>query len=424
MLGMGCTIGNGFFLGSNIALQRSGYTVLLLFALAAVATYFVFEALAKMTAAHPEQGSFRTYAKQAYGRWAGFSSGWIYWSSEMLISGSSLLALSIFTQFWFPQLPLWMLSSIYAALGLVVVIFGAKGLEKTEYFLAVMKVSAIVLFIFMALAIWLGWFDWNASWTPRTLSWKNLISPGVMGMWRGLIYVFYAFAGIEVMGLMASGLREPNKAIRSGFVMILSVSLLYLASIGLLLLLIPLDQLQKEGSPFILGLTSLGFHALVHVFNAVLIIAGFSTMVASLYGITLMLVTLADDGDAPKCFINKKPEGKIPYPVLGLTIAGLVVSILMSLWMPKHIFEHVATAAGLVLLYTWSFILISAPKVIKLSVGAKIKGIIALVLMGIAVSGTGLVASSRPGLWVSLLIVGVIAAVTFFMNRKWKKAEG
>jgi aromatic amino acid permease len=97
LLGMGCIIGNGFFLGSNIALQRSGYTVLLLFICVAVATYIVFEDLAKMTAAHPVQGSFRTYAKQAYGRWAGFSSGWIYWSSEMLISGSSLLALSIFT---------------------------------------------------------------------------------------------------------------------------------------------------------------------------------------------------------------------------------------------------------------------------------------------------------------------------------------
>ncbi|QGQ99658.1 amino acid permease [Paenibacillus psychroresistens] len=419
---MGCTIGNGFFLGSNIALQRSGYTVLFLFVLAAVATYFVFEALAKMTAAHPEQGSFRTYAKMAYGRWAGFSSGWIYWSSEMLISGSSLLALSIFTQFWFPQLPLWILSAIYAVLGLVIVILGAKGLEKTEYLLAVMKVTAIVLFILMALAIWLGWFDWNASWTKRTVSWKSIIKPGYLGMWQGLIYVFYAFAGIEVMGLMASGLSEPRKAIRSGFIMLLLVAILYLASIGLLLLLIPLDQLQKEGSPFILGLTSLGFHVLVHVFNAVLIIAGFSTMVASLYGITLMLVTLAEDGDAPKCFINnKQPKGKIPIPVLGLTAAGLLVSILMALWMPKHIFEHVATAAGLVLLYTWSFILISAPKVIKLSTAAKIKGIFALVLMGIAVSGTGIVASSRPGLWVSLLLVAVIASVTLIMNRKWKQ---
>jgi L-asparagine transporter-like permease len=297
-------------------------------------------------------------------------------------------------------------------------------LEKIEYFLAVMKVSAIILFIFMAFAIWLGWYDWNASWTKRTLSWETLISPGFMGMWRGLIYVFYAFAGIEVMRLMASGLREPKKAIQSGFVMILFVAFLYLASIGLLLLLIPLEQLQKEGSPFILGLTSLGIHTLVHIFNAVLIIGGFSTMVASLYGITVMLVTLAEDGDAPKCFTNKKPEGKIPYPVLGLIVAGLVVSILMSLWMPKHIFEHVATAAGLVLLYTWSFILITAPKVIKLSVGAKLKGIFALVLMGIAVSGTGLVASSRPGLWVSLLLVAIIAAVTLFMNRKWKQSEG
>ncbi|MBP1993379.1 amino acid permease [Paenibacillus eucommiae] len=423
LLGMGCTIGNGFFLGTNIAIQKSAYSVLVLLVLAALATYVVFDALARMTAEQPEKGSFRTYAKQAYGRWAGFSSGWIYWSSEMLISGSSLMALSIFTQFWFPQVALWILTAIYAGLGLIVLILGAKGLEQTENFLAVMKVSAIVLFIFLALSIWLGWIDLHAAITGPSIKLFTFFSPDFKGMWMGFIYAFYAFAGIEVMGLMAAGLREPKNVKKSGRVMIISVACLYVASIGLLLVLVPLERLQQEGSPFILGLTSLGLHVLVHIFNGVLILAGFSTLVASLYGVTVMLTALAEDGDAPPSFAAKKGQRKLPYPVLGLTVLGLIASIMLALWVPEHIFEHIATAAGLVLLYTWSFILISVHRVIKLSIWGWIKGAAALALMAAAVSGTWMEAASRPGFWVSLLLVVMVAVVTFFMSLKWKKQE-
>ncbi|MCR8635482.1 amino acid permease [Paenibacillus radicis (ex Xue et al. 2023)] len=420
LLGVACTIGTGFFLGSSIAIHKSGFGVMVLFVLAALGSYFVFEALAAMTAAQPEKGSFRTYAKQAYGQWAGFSSGWLYWTSEMLISGSSLTALSIFSQFWFPQVSLWIFTSIYAALGLTVIILGTKGLEKTEDILSIIKVAAIVMFILVALAIWLGWFDWGLSRTESSISFSKFLSPDWRGMWTGLIYVFFAFGGIEVMGLMAADLSKLKEVTKSGKLMLALVAFLYIASIGLLLVLVPLDQLKQEESPFVLGLRSLGLPALEHVFNAVLIIAGFSTMVASQYAVTLMLVTLAEDGDAPNCFSIKIGERRTPYPALGLTLMGIVISILLVAWLPKHIFEHIATAAGLVLLYTWSIILLSAPKVVKLSIGAKIKGFIALGLIGAAVSGTWLEASSRPGFGVSLLLVVIIAAVTWFMRARWR----
>src|SRR5689334_3181526 len=92
LLGVACTIGTGYFLGSGMAIAIGGSSVVLMYVLAASGTFFVFEVLARMTAENPQQGSFRAYAKQAFGRWAGFGSGWIYWSSEMLIMGSQLTA--------------------------------------------------------------------------------------------------------------------------------------------------------------------------------------------------------------------------------------------------------------------------------------------------------------------------------------------
>ncbi len=119
LLGVGCTIGTGFFLGSSIAIQKSGTAVLIPFLLAQIGTYLVYDALAKMSVDHPDKGSFRSYAKKAFGRWAGFSNGWVYLISEVLIMGSQLIALGLFTQYWFPDFPLWILTSIYGVLGLL-----------------------------------------------------------------------------------------------------------------------------------------------------------------------------------------------------------------------------------------------------------------------------------------------------------------
>lgn len=99
LIGVGRIIGTGFFQASSIAIKMTGPSVIR----AASATFIVFEILAKMSAKDPQQGSFRTYAKNAYGRWAGFSSGWVFWCSEILIIGSQLKAISILSRFWFPN---------------------------------------------------------------------------------------------------------------------------------------------------------------------------------------------------------------------------------------------------------------------------------------------------------------------------------
>lgn len=151
LIGVGCTIGTGFFLASGIAIKMTGPSVILAFIMAATATYIVFEALAKMIAMDPQKGSFRTYAKKAYGRWAGFSSGWVYWSSEILIIGSQLTAISLLTKFWFPNIKLWIFAAIYAVLGLIVLFIGAKAFGKLESVFAVMKIAAIFMFIIIVI---------------------------------------------------------------------------------------------------------------------------------------------------------------------------------------------------------------------------------------------------------------------------------
>ncbi|MDN4068166.1 amino acid permease [Paenibacillus vini] len=422
LLGVASTIGTGYFLGSGIGITMAGPSILIAFVLAALGTYTVFEALARMTAKRPEKGSFRSYAKQAFGRWAGFSSGWVYWSSELLIMGSQLTALSLFSRFWFPGVPMWVFATGYALLGLLVIFIGNKGFDSVEYVLSVIKIAAILMFLGIAGAALFGWIPGGeARAFPRTMG--QIFPTGAMGLWAGLIFAFYAFGGIEVMGMMAFRLKKPEEAPKAGKIMLLLLTVVYVLSIGLVVTLISWKFIVPKKSPFITALDGVHMPFIPHLFNAVLIIAGFSTMVASLYAVTTMLVTLAEDKDAPPLFA-KKALKKRPMYAIGLTAAGLAASIILSLAMPGRIYEYITTAAGLLLLYNWLFILLTSGKLLELSVFGQVKRYAGMVLILLAVSGTLTHGTSRPGFWGSLAFIGVIGGVTLILQfGVWKKRK-
>ncbi|WP_077624083.1 amino acid permease [Sediminibacillus massiliensis] len=422
LIGIGCIIGTGYFLGSSIAIKQGGPSVLLAFILAAAGTYIVFDSLARLTAEHPVEGSFRTYAKKAFGHWAGFSNGWVYWSSEMLIMGSQLTALGIFSQFWFPNVPLWVLACIYGGLGLIVILTGVSGFEKFENIFAVVKVAAIVMFIIIAVLAVTGVLNGHKEAASFSLGYSGFFPNGLIGFWTALIFAFYAFGGIEVMGIMANELKEPKEAPKAGKVMLFSLAFVYILSLGLALYLVPWDRFSTDESPFILALDKYHISFVPHVFNGALIIAGFSTMVASLFAITTILVSLSKDGDAP-AFFSKVSKRNMPYRALGMTTCGLILSIVVSLLLPEKIYEYFTTAAGLMLLYTWLFILLSFRKLMEPSGVQAVIRYIGIFLILLAVTGTLFHNTSRPGFFVSVGFLAVIGLVTLAMRKKWKKPD-
>ncbi|QCT03087.1 amino acid permease-associated protein [Paenibacillus algicola] len=422
LLGVASTIGTGYFLGSSLGIKLGGPSILIAFLLAAAGTFIVFDVLARMTAEDPQEGSFRSYAKKAYGRWAGFSTGWMYWCSEVLIMGSQMTALALFTSFWLPQVPMWMFASGYAVLGLLVIWIGNKVFDRLENVLAVLKVAAIVMFIVIGVIALLGWLSGGIK--PNVpLSTAELFPTGGLGLWSSLIFAFYAFGGIEVMGVMAIRLKDPKEAPKSGRVMIIVLTIIYIFSLGLALTLLPWNQFSTTKSPFIVALGSYQLPFVPHVFNAVLIVAGFSTMVASLYAVTTMLVTLSEDHDAPGLFSKKMFKQKTPLYALSLTAGGLLLSIVLSLLMPGKIYEYLTTAAGLMLLYNWFFILVSAGRNLKLTKWGQVKRYTGMLLILLAVSGSIFHHTSRPGFWISLGFILLILAVVLIMQSVWRKAE-
>ncbi|WP_235858053.1 amino acid permease [Sutcliffiella cohnii] len=424
LIGVGCTIGIGYFLGSGLGIKSTGPSIVISFLIAALGTYIVYNLLAKMTAEDPQDGSFCYYANKAYGRWAGFSCGWNFWSANILIIGSQLTALGLLSKFWFPHVPLWIFAAIYAALSILVVLLGAKGFGKVEDVLAIIKTSAILMFIIIGALVFIGIIDGSAEGRPGVpTSYTEFFPEGLKGFWGSLIFAFYAYGGVEVIGLMAMELKHREDAPKAGKVMLTLLAIIYLISLTLVVTLVSYTKITEKESPFVTALANYDLTFFPHVFNAAIIIAGFSTMTAALFGVTTLLVTMAKSGDAPKLFEKKLKFRELPLASLSLAVVGLLSSVIAALLLPGKIFEYITTAAGILLLYNWMFIIVSALKNLDNKMWDKILAFLGILFIIAAVSGTVVEKTSRFGFYVSFAFVGVIGICTLILSRKWKKEE-
>ena len=254
---------------------------------------------------------------------------------------------------------------------------------------------------------------------------NELFPEGLKGFWSSLIYAFYAYGGIEVIGLMAMRLKKKEDAPKAGIIMLMVLVVIYVISLGLAVYMAAHGAFTEKESPFVTALDKYHFAFFPHVFNAAIILAGFSTMTASLFGVTTLLVTLADGGDAPALFAKKLKKFKeLPLPSLGLATIGLIASIVTALLLPGKIYEYITTAAGILILFNWSFIIISALRILEIKIWGKILAFIGIALILAAISGTLMEESIRMGFFVSLLFVAIIGLVALIMQKKvWKKEK-
>ncbi len=79
MISIGGAIGAGLFVGSGAGIRQAGPGILLSYALTSLIVVLIMRMLAELAVARPDTGAFAVYARLAFGRWAGFAGGWMYW---------------------------------------------------------------------------------------------------------------------------------------------------------------------------------------------------------------------------------------------------------------------------------------------------------------------------------------------------------
>lgn len=431
LIGIGSIIGAGFFLGTSLSIQTAGPAILFNYLVGGLTAFFVFSALAEMTVRDPAPGSFRTYARKAFGNSMGFVSGWMYWLANVLIISSEVVALATFTRFWFPHTPLWVFSVLYSAIAFGINLLGVKNFGKIESLFAVVKLTTLIVFIVFGVLLATHLISPQGVTMTEASVFRSFAPTGIIGMWSALIFVFFSFGGIEVIGIASSELRNKNDVPKAGIGMLLALVAVYILSIFFVLSMVSWTMINPSKSPFVTALSVFHIPYMDSMFNLIIISAAFSTMVGALFSLTNILLSLAEDGDAPKLLAEKNKKGT-PIKALLLTGLALAVVLVFSYVLPGTIYEYVTTSAGVMLILNWIIILSSQ---IKLRRGQnqqslfQMAGYPATSILGIAfilitVSGGFLHPTQRIGVFISLGFIAVIFISQRIIFRQPKNLMG
>ncbi|KPB72581.1 amino acid permease [Pseudomonas cannabina] len=362
-MALGSAIGTGLFYGSASAIQQAGPAVLLAYLIGGAAVYMVMRALGEMAVHDPVSGSFSHYATRYMGPLAGFVLGWTYAFEMIIVCLADVTAFGIYMGFWFPEVPrwIWVLGIVFliGALNLCnVKVFG-----ETEFWLSILKVSAIVAMIVAGFGIMIFGIGSSTSGTEIGVSnlWAHggFMPNGVTGLIASFAVVMFAFGGIEIIGITAGEAKDPQRSLPQAINAVpLRILLFYVLTLFVLMCIYPWPQIGTQGSPFVQIFDNLGIASAATILNIVVISAAVSAINSDIFGAGRMMYGLARDGQAPASFARLSRQG-VPWMtvlVMGVTLLG---GVLLNYLIPKDVFLLIASLATFATVWVWLMILLT-----------------------------------------------------------------
>ena len=362
MMGLGSAVGAGLFLGVGLGIQISGTSVLISYAVAGALIALVMWMLGEMAAARPSLGSFSTYAGQAFGHWARFTMGWIYWFMLIMVMGAEITGAAAIISNWFDIAP-WIPALIAVAFFAVVNFAAVGGFGEFEFWFAIIKVGVIVAFLvigaLMALGILPG-MDFSLAGTNFT---DNFLPNGMPGFAAGLLAVAFAFGGIELVTIAAAESENPAHNVATAVrAIIVRIMIFYIGSIVVITMALPFSSIQDADvaadSPFTLVLAAAKIPFAAGFMEAIIALALLSAFNAQIYATSRLVFDMAKDHCAPGFFLKQNRAGS-PINAVILSMVFAFASVGLQFWNPPGLLAFLFNAVGGCLLVIWSFIVAS-----------------------------------------------------------------
>jgi AAT family amino acid transporter len=351
MIAIGGAIGTGLFLGSGISIRLAGPAVVLSYIVGAVVAWLLTLALSQMAVRHPTAGSFGVYAEIYQGPWAGYTVRWSYWLAQTIAIGEEVVAAGIYARLWFPGVPLWVFVAVFSAAIVAVNAMHVGAFGAFEYWFAMIKVVAIVLFILFGIALLAGV---RHVVVPGAAGYADFAPHGAAGIWLAVVMVMFSYLGTEIVAVTSGEARDPERAIpRALRATVARLILFYVASIALLIALVPWRQIGLEKSPFVLVFEMAGIPGAAWIMNGVVLTAALSSINADLYLTTRMLFSLSRGGWAPAAFGTLSARGT-PLNALLACTGGMALAVAAAKLIPQRAFVFLVGVAIFGGLYAWA----------------------------------------------------------------------
>ncbi|GGC00154.1 amino acid permease [Cellulomonas carbonis] len=359
MMGLGSAIGAGLFIGTGQGIAIAGPAILASYAIAGLLIVLVMRMLAELAAALPSSGSFSTYAEAGIGRWAGFTLGWVYWFTLIMVLGVEITASSAIIHSWV-ALPQWLIAVVLVVGFAAVNLAGVRSFGEFEYWFAALKVGVIVVFLVVGVLLVLGVLpDRDPVGLTNLLGHGGFAPQGLAGIAAGLLVVVFAFGGIEIITIAAAESDDPQRSIaRAARTIVWRILLFYVGSVAIMVLVLPWTSPELVGGPFVAVLGEAGIPGLAAIMEVVVVVALLSAFNANVYGTSRMAFSLAERGDGPPVLTAVSRRG-VPWVAVVVSVVFALVSVLLNWLLPETLLGILLSAVGASLLVIWIAIAVS-----------------------------------------------------------------
>lgn len=337
MIAIGGTIGTGLFLGSGTTISKTGPSILLVYLVLGIFFFLMMRAIGEMLYSDPSQHTFVSFITRYLGPTVGHFTGWTYWLGLSFCAMAEITAISTYVQFWFPNIPSWLIQIVFLGTLAAVNLIAAKVFGEAEFWFALIKIIAIVALIATGV-----FMMFTHSTTPLGhASVQNIFHNFPMFPHGGLSFisafpmVFFAFQGIEFVSITIGEAETPHRIIKKAVnETLLKILIFYFGALIVIMGIIPWTHLTPASSPFVQVFKLAGFPAAAAVINFVVLTSASSSLNSFIFSAGRHFYQLATE--TPKdSFMNrhfaKISKNGVPAAAIGFSALCLLITPLMSL---------------------------------------------------------------------------------------------
>lgn len=361
MLAVGGTIASGFLLFAGSAIGIAGPAVIISYVIAGIITIAVMACLAELAVQKPVSASFATYARDTMGPLAGFLTGWNYWLAWVMGAATESVAAGTYFHSFYSFAPIWVVAAIIIAIEMTINLVGVLFMGEYEFILSTIKVLALAAFIVIGVCAILGIGFHSHGVTELTAN-HGFFPKGEGVVLTALLTVFFAYAGIELVGVTAEESVNPARDVpRALFYTCIIVVALFVVGIFILLAISPWASATTSSSPFVDAIKSLKIPVIASVLNWIVISASVSSVDGAVYTASRMLFTQAREGNFPRQLARTNPRRKVPTAAIAITASCTFIGALLAYFFPASAYVFIASLSTFGFLFAWLMIALSQP---------------------------------------------------------------
>ena len=274
-ISLGGVIGSGYFLGTGYVLEQAGPAAMISYLLGGLIVLAVMLCLAELAVEKPLSGSFVVYARENISATWACGVGWSYWVTWVSYVPSEMIAAGIIMNGFFPEIGTVWWAVFFGGIVTILNLFRVDKFGESEFWLSLIKVTALVASIALTMVI-----------------------------------ILVNFQGTEIIGLAAGETADPARSIPTAVRNVTwRIIALYIVPITLLISILPWDHATLSESAFAAALTEHGFSRLGALFSFVVLTAAISCSNSGLYGAARTVHALAVMGMAPRVLEGLSKQG-------------------------------------------------------------------------------------------------------------------